>query len=171
MLSMIARLHDCTNSVFASFYFRFAISPSLQNPLLKAPSPMMMRHHQQDILPLPARSPYNALPRHQQPPQPPYPQQQQYHFQSSPLHTMTLVAPQQPPGTNGRIPPNQVHHNHQSQQAPPQQRQSRHRQRSCMDLWLSKYKERSKRIDVVSRLVFPVGFFIFNCVYWTVYML
>jgi len=36
--------------------------------------------------------------------------------------------------------------------------------------WLSQYKERSKRIDVISRLIFPIGFFVFNCIYWYMYM-
>lgn len=37
-------------------------------------------------------------------------------------------------------------------------------------LWLSTYHERSKRIDVISRLLFPVGFLAFNFMYWTVYL-
>ena len=35
---------------------------------------------------------------------------------------------------------------------------------------LHKYKERSKRIDVMSRLLFPVGFAVFNVFYWIVYL-
>lgn len=45
-----------------------------------------------------------------------------------------------------------------------------HRRRNIFELWLSKYKERSKRIDVVARMVFPVGFFLFNCIYWIFYL-
>lgn len=37
--------------------------------------------------------------------------------------------------------------------------------------FLHKYKERSKRIDVVSRVLFPAGFCIFNVFYWIVYLL
>ena len=36
--------------------------------------------------------------------------------------------------------------------------------------FLRKYRDRSKRIDVLARLVFPTGFFVFNCIYWTVYL-
>uniref|UniRef100_A0A915ICK4 Uncharacterized protein n=1 Tax=Romanomermis culicivorax TaxID=13658 RepID=A0A915ICK4_ROMCU len=38
-------------------------------------------------------------------------------------------------------------------------------------MWFMKYKERSKRIDAVSRGVFPIGFIVFNFIYWTVYMI
>lgn len=58
-----------------------------------------------------------------------------------------------------------------STSAPKPPQQPVPRSQGCINSWLFKYKERSKRIDVVSRLVFPVGFFIFNCVYWTVYMM
>jgi hypothetical protein len=50
------------------------------------------------------------------------------------------------------------------------QRTSPREKRRFTDAFFRKYKERSKRIDVVSRLVFPTGFFVFNCVYWVVYL-
>uniref|UniRef100_A0A914VRI2 Uncharacterized protein n=1 Tax=Plectus sambesii TaxID=2011161 RepID=A0A914VRI2_9BILA len=50
------------------------------------------------------------------------------------------------------------------------QRPHMKQKRRFTDAFFRKYKERSKRIDVVSRLVFPAGFFIFNCVYWVVYL-
>lgn len=36
--------------------------------------------------------------------------------------------------------------------------------------WLSKFPTRSKRIDVVSRICFPLMFALFNLVYWTTYL-
>jgi len=36
--------------------------------------------------------------------------------------------------------------------------------------WLSRFPTRSKRIDVVSRIFFPLVFALFNLVYWTTYL-
>ncbi|CAG0915268.1 unnamed protein product [Notodromas monacha] len=36
--------------------------------------------------------------------------------------------------------------------------------------WLSKFPTRSKRIDVVSRITFPLVFALFNLVYWSTYL-
>lgn len=36
--------------------------------------------------------------------------------------------------------------------------------------WLSKFPSRSKRIDVISRIFFPLMFALFNLVYWTTYL-
>nr|CAE46429.1 glutamate-gated chloride channel alpha3A subunit [Dirofilaria immitis] len=41
----------------------------------------------------------------------------------------------------------------------------------CFRLFVRRYKERSKRIDVVSRLVFPIGYACFNVLYWAVYLI
>ncbi|KAI1711016.1 neurotransmitter-gated ion-channel ligand binding domain-containing protein [Ditylenchus destructor] len=41
----------------------------------------------------------------------------------------------------------------------------------CCGLFVRRYKERSKRIDVVSRLVFPIGYACFNVLYWAVYLM
>ncbi|XP_022258788.1 glutamate-gated chloride channel-like [Limulus polyphemus] len=37
--------------------------------------------------------------------------------------------------------------------------------------WLNKFPTRSKRIDVMSRILFPLMFALFNLVYWTTYLL
>jgi anionic glutamate receptor len=37
--------------------------------------------------------------------------------------------------------------------------------------WLAKFPTRSKRIDVVSRITFPLVFALFNLVYWSTYLL
>ncbi|XP_022251200.1 glutamate-gated chloride channel-like [Limulus polyphemus] len=37
--------------------------------------------------------------------------------------------------------------------------------------WLNKFPSRSKRIDVMSRILFPLMFALFNLVYWTTYLL
>uniref|UniRef100_A0A915IBG1 Neurotransmitter-gated ion-channel transmembrane domain-containing protein n=1 Tax=Romanomermis culicivorax TaxID=13658 RepID=A0A915IBG1_ROMCU len=39
----------------------------------------------------------------------------------------------------------------------------------CVKRYLAKNKERSKRIDVISRFIFPIGFTIFNVLYWSYY--
>lgn len=36
--------------------------------------------------------------------------------------------------------------------------------------WLRKFPSRSKRIDVISRIFFPLMFALFNLVYWTTYL-
>ncbi|XP_023228443.1 glutamate-gated chloride channel-like [Centruroides sculpturatus] len=36
--------------------------------------------------------------------------------------------------------------------------------------WFAKFPSRSKRIDVISRLFFPIMFALFNLVYWTTYL-
>lgn len=36
--------------------------------------------------------------------------------------------------------------------------------------WLNKFPSRSKRIDVISRIFFPLMFALFNLVYWTTYL-
>ncbi|KAL3997533.1 cation transporter family protein [Acanthocheilonema viteae] len=41
----------------------------------------------------------------------------------------------------------------------------------CFRPFIRRYKERSKRIDVVSRLVFPIGYACFNVLYWAVYLI
>ncbi|CAJ0960595.1 unnamed protein product, partial [Mesorhabditis belari] len=41
----------------------------------------------------------------------------------------------------------------------------------CCKIFVRRYKERSKRIDVVSRLVFPIGYAFFNVLYWSVYLM
>ncbi|KAI1289713.1 Glutamate-gated chloride channel [Halotydeus destructor] len=42
--------------------------------------------------------------------------------------------------------------------------------RNCLKNWLSKFPTRSKRIDVISRIFFPLMFALFNLVYWTTYL-
>ncbi|CAG0894641.1 unnamed protein product [Cyprideis torosa] len=41
---------------------------------------------------------------------------------------------------------------------------------NCCKSWLSKFPTRSKRIDVISRITFPLVFALFNLVYWTTYL-
>lgn len=40
----------------------------------------------------------------------------------------------------------------------------------CAYSWLSGFKMRSKRIDVIARIIFPVMFAMFNLIYWTSYL-
>lgn len=37
-------------------------------------------------------------------------------------------------------------------------------------MWLAKFPTRSKRIDVISRIFFPLQFALFNLVYWSTYL-
>lgn len=41
---------------------------------------------------------------------------------------------------------------------------------NCWRSWISKFPTRSKRIDVISRIIFPVMFALFNLIYWTTYL-
>ena len=41
---------------------------------------------------------------------------------------------------------------------------------SCWRSWISKFPSRSKRIDVMSRIIFPVVFALFNFAYWGTYL-
>uniref|UniRef100_A0A7E4W662 Ig-like domain-containing protein n=1 Tax=Panagrellus redivivus TaxID=6233 RepID=A0A7E4W662_PANRE len=45
------------------------------------------------------------------------------------------------------------------------------RSSSCFRFFVGRYKERSKRIDVVSRVIFPIGYACFNVLYWAVYLM
>jgi len=40
----------------------------------------------------------------------------------------------------------------------------------CCRSWLSKFPTRSKRIDVIARITFPLVFALFNLIYWTTYI-
>src|SRR5688500_8301027 len=42
--------------------------------------------------------------------------------------------------------------------------------RRCCGSWLSKFPTRAKRIDVISRITFPIVFALFNFVYWSTYL-
>ena len=37
-------------------------------------------------------------------------------------------------------------------------------------LWIAKFQSRSKRIDIISRILFPLMFGFFNLVYWSTYL-
>ncbi|XP_022914864.1 glutamate-gated chloride channel isoform X1 [Onthophagus taurus] len=41
---------------------------------------------------------------------------------------------------------------------------------NCCKSWLSKFPTRSKRIDVISRITFPLVFAVFNVIYWSTYL-
>ncbi|XP_050545426.1 glutamate-gated chloride channel isoform X7 [Daktulosphaira vitifoliae] len=43
-------------------------------------------------------------------------------------------------------------------------------QNSCWKSWMSKFPTRSKRIDVISRILFPMVFAMFNMSYWSTYL-
>ncbi|XP_046452192.1 glutamate-gated chloride channel-like isoform X1 [Daphnia pulex] len=45
-----------------------------------------------------------------------------------------------------------------------------HHSSSCWRSWISKFPSRSKRIDVMSRIIFPVVFALFNFAYWGTYL-
>jgi anionic glutamate receptor len=40
----------------------------------------------------------------------------------------------------------------------------------CARSWLARFPSRSKRIDVVSRIIFPLIFGFFNLAYWSTYL-
>ncbi|XP_053615922.1 glutamate-gated chloride channel isoform X2 [Plodia interpunctella] len=42
--------------------------------------------------------------------------------------------------------------------------------KNCCRIWMSKFPTRSKRIDVISRITFPLVFAIFNLAYWSTYL-
>ncbi|KAK3890778.1 hypothetical protein Pcinc_005293 [Petrolisthes cinctipes] len=42
--------------------------------------------------------------------------------------------------------------------------------KNCCRTWLSKFPTRSKRIDVISRITFPIVFAFFNMAYWSTYL-
>ncbi|XP_057338673.1 glutamate-gated chloride channel isoform X9 [Microplitis mediator] len=42
--------------------------------------------------------------------------------------------------------------------------------KNCCRSWLSKFPTRSKRIDVISRITFPLVFALFNLAYWSTYL-
>uniref|UniRef100_A0A914NB31 Ig-like domain-containing protein n=1 Tax=Meloidogyne incognita TaxID=6306 RepID=A0A914NB31_MELIC len=101
--------------------------------------------------------------------------QQQYSSTSPSINTNNLQPPSQPqfqsllhpiPTLNIR----NIQNNNNSRQSIQQQRLGICF-RFCCRLFVRRYKERSKRIDVVSRLVFPIGYACFNVLYWAVYLM
>uniref|UniRef100_A0A915NRB2 Glutamate-gated chloride channel n=1 Tax=Meloidogyne floridensis TaxID=298350 RepID=A0A915NRB2_9BILA len=96
----------------------------------------MIKLHQQQYS---STSPSNNL---QQPPQPP----QQFQSLLHPIPTLNI---------------RNIQNNNNSRQSIQQQRLGICF-RFCCRLFVRRYKERSKRIDVVSRLVFPIGYACFN---------
>jgi len=42
--------------------------------------------------------------------------------------------------------------------------------RCCRSTWIGGYSLRSKRIDVIARIIFPLIFALFNLAYWTSYL-
>ncbi|XP_045486991.1 glutamate-gated chloride channel isoform X4 [Pieris napi] len=42
--------------------------------------------------------------------------------------------------------------------------------KNCCRIWMSKFPTRSKRIDVISRITFPLVFALFNLAYWSTYL-
>ncbi|XP_076062284.1 glutamate-gated chloride channel-like isoform X2 [Oratosquilla oratoria] len=44
------------------------------------------------------------------------------------------------------------------------------KRKNCCRTWLSKFPTRSKRIDVISRITFPLVFAFFNMAYWSTYL-
>ncbi|XP_039760181.1 glutamate-gated chloride channel isoform X9 [Pararge aegeria] len=43
-------------------------------------------------------------------------------------------------------------------------------EKNCCRMWMSKFPTRSKRIDVISRITFPLVFALFNLAYWSTYL-
>lgn len=41
---------------------------------------------------------------------------------------------------------------------------------TCCRTWIGTYTLRSKRIDVISRIIFPLVFAVFNMAYWSTYL-
>lgn len=44
------------------------------------------------------------------------------------------------------------------------------RRPNCCKRWLNRFPTRSKKIDVLSRIGFPLLFAVFNAFYWTTYL-
>ena len=45
------------------------------------------------------------------------------------------------------------------------------KKRNFLQAWLNKFPSRAKKIDVISRVIFPAIFAIFNMSYWCYYLL
>lgn len=60
------------------------------------------------------------------------------------------------------------HHQHDRSQA--QKRNDGLPTETCCRTWLGSYTLRSKRIDVISRIIFPLVFAVFNLAYWSTYL-
>jgi len=51
-----------------------------------------------------------------------------------------------------------------------QQRNDGMQTETCCRTWIGTYTLRSKRIDVISRIIFPLVFAVFNMAYWSTYL-
>lgn len=44
------------------------------------------------------------------------------------------------------------------------------RRRNRISEWLNTFQFRAKKIDVISRVLFPMTFLVFNVIYWSYYL-
>ena len=76
-------------------------------------------------------------------------------------------------GGNGGGPGSQQHLNmlNKLHQCEIHMNKQKRKKRNFLQAWLNKFPSRAKKIDVISRVIFPAIFAIFNLSYWCYYLL